>query len=258
MYVYKNADDKSIESTAEAINSEVTSIRAEGATEFSDKDVEKKIIVEGPNGESSEYLINVHIIKDTELLVENILYSLSRDFNVSALPGSFKKAEVDFKGQKVTAAQSSNSSLTLLYFFNEESSDALWYALDRNKGNIYPVQIKESEGEKYILISIDGACAYGENGFSLIDPETGEFLLTLTDGYDIESDESVLKSMYVIIVTLGVAITIVCICGFLWIKGKKGATPNEAQSKYFRPYIHLEDSQEDIEAKYEEESGKEF
>ena len=70
VYVTEDQEIKSCMAAAEAMNY-LSNISVEGATEFSDEDVERKITVTGISGEKSEYTIKFHIIRDSSFFFKH-------------------------------------------------------------------------------------------------------------------------------------------------------------------------------------------
>ena len=256
VYVNKNAENNSCGTTAAAMDPSPV-ITAEGPLTFAEEDVQKKIIVEGTDGSVSEYVINVHVLKDTELYIDGSLYTISESIDVKDLPGSFKKTVVEFKGEKVTAARSSDGNLTLLCFVNSEDSDnMLWYLVGSDEKSIYPIQIIERDGEKYIVISQAQQLLYGNHdgkiGYYLIDPDTGEMILSINNSLNGKTDETDFNSAYLIFALIGIIILCIIVFAFFSIKYKRIAKKEGPSNKYFRPYIRIDDEQTEIVGRAEE------
>lgn len=262
VYVNRDSENKSCRTSATARSSAGTTISAEGPAEFSGEDVQKKIIVTGTDGSRSEYVIDVHVLKDTELFIDNELYNLTEDLDIDALPGTFKKVETTFKDEKINAARSKDGNLYLVCFKNS-SDNKLWYMLNGDKTSMYPVQIVEHNGEKYIAISSAGELVYGSNeeeaGYYLFDSSTGEIAFSVKNNPNTLDDKSVTGNIVVRILVAVVILACIGMCIYLLLSRKKVAA-NGNDNKYFRPYIHLEDEQVEIIGEVEEpinsEEGK--
>lgn len=76
VYVTKDQENKNCGTSAESVD-QTADISAEGPLEFTDEDVVKTITVTATNGEQAQYTITVHIIRDTELLINNKVYTIS-------------------------------------------------------------------------------------------------------------------------------------------------------------------------------------
>lgn len=76
--VYVEYDGEPIDcgTSAVGIDSSV-SIRAEGPTEITGEDAQKRVIAEAADGSYSEYVIDLHVVKDNELLIGNAQYVIS-------------------------------------------------------------------------------------------------------------------------------------------------------------------------------------
>ena len=197
------------------------------------------------------------MLKDTELYIDGSLYTISESIDVKDLPGSFKKTVVEFKGEKVTAARSSDGNLTLLCFVNSEDSDnMLWYLVGSDEKSIYPIQIIERDGEKYIVISQAQQLLYGNHdgkiGYYLIDPDTGEMILSINNSLNGKTDETDFNSAYLIFALIGIIILCIIVFAFFSIKYKRIAKKEGPSNKYFRPYIRIDDEQTEIVGRAEE------
>ena len=144
VYVTKTQENRSCNTLADGISNNVI-ISATGPSEFGEENEFKVITVEGQNGEKSEYTINIHVIKDTELYLNNILYTASDDPDLGVLPDGFKKSNQIFRGQDIVVAESPDSRIILLQFINE-FAESLWYRLDIDTDNIYSVELIEIKG----------------------------------------------------------------------------------------------------------------
>lgn len=252
VYVSRDAQDKSCMASAEAVEAS-TVISAEGPSEFDDEDVRKTIRVEGNDGSKSEYVIDVHVLKDTEVLVENALYTIAEPEAVDNLPGKFEVINTEYKGHKIKAAKSRDGNLILLCFASAHNDeDILWYMLGSDKESIYPVQIKEIDGKYYISIASDGELTYGDGGYLLFG-SSGDVLFALSDADKNESSEdSIFENKYFSISLIVALVVCIILCAYVLSAKKKTRNKNDSPAKYFRPYMHLNDGVNEIVGEIEE------
>ena len=252
VYVSRDAQDKSCTASAEAVETSAV-ISAEGPSEFVDENVRKTITVEGTDGSKSEYVIDVHVIKDTEVLVGNSLYTITEPKDLKTLPGKFEEFKTEFKGNKIKAAKSSDKNLVLLCFASvDNKDDILWYMLGSNKESIYPVQFKEIDGKNYISIASGGELTYGEEGYSLFG-SSGELLFALSnDDKDGITEDTILGNKYFSISLIVALIMCIILCMYLLAANRKIIKKKDNSTVYFRPYIHLKDNSDEIIGEIEE------
>lgn len=252
VYVSRTAQDKSCTASAEAMETSSV-ISAEGPSEFDSEDVRKTIKVEGNDGSKSEYVIDVHVLKDTEVFIENSLYAVTEPKTIDNLPGKFKVVKTEFKGNKIKAAKSSDSNLILLCFASvDNKDDILWYMLGSNKESIYPVQFKEIDGKNYISIASGGELAYGEGGYSLFG-SSGELLFALSaDNKNKSLGDSILENKYFSISLAAALIICIIMCVYLLAVNRKISNKKDSSAKYFRPYMYLKDGANEIVGEIEE------
>lgn len=218
-------------------------LRAEGPLESNGEDVEKHIFAESKDGNYSEYVIEVHIVKDDELLIDGHLYTISDPKDMDLLPGTFVEKEVEFDSKTVMAVESSDGGLCLLCYVNaDDENDILWYKLNEKNGDVSPASIIEFDGQRYISLSSGNDLVYGEHegttGYFLIDPETGEVILSLNDGK--EKSDTGTSSANIILVIAVAAIVALCVifCLLMYRKYSLQAKKNkDTDNRYFRPYL---------------------
>lgn len=249
VYVNKNSENKSCSTSAVAMDSANTTVSAEGPSEFESDDVQKKIIVEGNGGQKSEYIINIHVIKDTELLVDNVLYKISSPVNVKELPGNFKSADAKFKDEKIKVAKTEDGNLQLICFTNStDDSDIKWYAIGDDGISLYQTEIREIDGEKYIVVFAGQEFMYGEHagkiGYYIVDSQTGNIVFSILDNK--KTEEAFDYHNMIMFVIIAVIIVIAFICISFALKRRQNSKKQASESKYFRPYIHIEENQKEI------------
>ena len=229
--------------TATAADPSVT-LSAEGPSEITSKeDAQKIVTAEAADGSYSEYVINIHVIKDNELLIDSALYVITDPVDIDSLPGDFSEGEAEIGDETVRAARSKDGNFCLVCYANaEDEEDIRWYMLDEKTDNVYPAEITEIDGQRYIVISAGNELVYGndgeQTGYFLIDPETGEIVFSLSGSGEQEKS----KSSPVNIVIIAAAVVIVLLCGaFSCVVYRKyktaGKKTGDSEKKYFRPYL---------------------
>ncbi len=263
VYVDKDSENKSCSTRAVAKDSANTTISAEGPSKFDNKDIQKKIIVEGNNGQKSEYIINVHVIKDTEMIVDNILYKISSTMNIKELPGIFKTVDAKFKNEKIKVAETQDGNLRLICFINsEDSNNTKWYALGNDGVSLYQTEIREIEGEKYIVIFAGQEFMYGRHegkiGYYIADSQSGKITFSILDNK--KTKEEFGYNNMIMFALIAILFIIICICVNLVLKNRRSSKKQESENKYFRPYMHIEEIQKEIIGLADdvEDNGKEF
>lgn len=241
VYVTKNQESKNCGTLATAIDSSAT-ITADGPIEYNKEDVVKKITVTGSNGEKTEYVINVHIIQDTELVIENELYAITEKPDLELLPSGFILSDEKLNGQEIKAAKSSDGNLLLVEYLATSNESYKWYRISLKNNKINPVDVKEIGGEKYVTVSSEGNLLYGNGlqglGYYLYNTETGEIELFIgkneNGGENTNANDKIIISGVLIIVC-----ACVLFCAILYKKSRRGKETKDEDNKYFRPYISL-------------------
>ncbi len=241
--VYVEYDGEPIDCGTSAVGIDPSvSIRAEGPTEITGEDAQKRVIAEAADGSYSEYVIDIHVVKDNELLIGNALYVISEPKDIDSLPGEFREDDAGFASEKIKVARSSDGRLSLICYVNaDDPEDILWYMLDENSGTTYPAQIVELNGQQYIVISSGNEFVYGDNegtaGYFLVDPQTGEIIFSLSEDGQAQSAGD---SVNTIIIIAAIAAVILCIAFCIVVYRKyhiNNAKISSAENKYFRPYL---------------------
>lgn len=244
--VYVEYDGQPIDCGTSAVGVDpFVRISAEGPLETNGDDVQKRVIAEAEDGSKSEYIIDIHVVKENEVLVDNILYTISDPHNIDSLPGDFYETEIEFVSQTVKAAQSSDGNLCLLCFANTaDQDDVLWYFFNEDTGDLYPAEILDYNGHKYLGLSDSKEFVYGEYdnvvGYFLIDTDTGEILLSLNENKSIAQDDTDGPSVSTIFAICSVIVVVIAIgcCVFFYRRIRLNAKKNSEQGKkYFRPYL---------------------
>ena len=242
VYVEYNGEAIDCGTTATAAEPSV-SVRAEGPSEITGEDAQKTVIAEADDGGYSEYVINIHVVKDNEILEGNALYVISQPRDVGSLPGDFREDETEFASEAVKVARSSDENICLLYYVNTaDENDALWYILNEETGTVYPAEIVEYDGRQYLSLSSANDLLYGEHdgviGYFIIDPDTGEILLSLNGGGEQENASASSVNRWIIIGTATVIALLALCCALICSRFYLRAKDSEKQEKkYFRPYL---------------------
>lgn len=219
------------------------SIRAEGPTEIIGEDAQKRVIAEAGDGSYSEYIIDIHVVKDNELLINNALYVISEPQDIDSLPGDYQKDEVEFASETVRVARSSDDNVCLLYYVNTaDENDVLWYILNEDTEKTYQAVILEYDGQQYLSLSPGNDLVYGVHdgvlGYFIIDPATGEILFSLSGSANPENTSALSANNWIIIGAAAVIVLLAACCTFICRKFYLRAKANEKQEKkYFRPYL---------------------
>lgn len=219
-------------------------IRAEGPLETDGEDVQKRIFAEAENGDYSEYVIDVHIVKEGELLIDGYLYTISEPKDIDSLPGDFEAGEAELDSELVKVAKNGDGSLKLLCYVNaDDEKDVLWYILKENTGELSAAKIIEfDDGAHYLSLSSGNDLVYGTyedtTGYFLIEPKTGEVLLSL-NGERETSEAKALRGNIAIIIAAAVAV-VICVIFCLATRRKYNSQikKNKGENnRYFRPYL---------------------
>lgn len=247
VYVTKDQEEKSCEIIAEPVDA-MAEVTIEGPETFTDQDIEKRVILTGPAGEKSEYVIKIHVAKETELVRNNQLYVISNEPELKKLPEGFSKQEITYRGEKITAAQSKDGNLIMVQYNNAaDQSDVLWYRLDTANEKLYPAKLSKVNGEICIIISENRDFLYGESGqgrgYYVYNPETKTTEFILAEGVSEVKAASFPNAVKILMGVL-IVVTLLSISAVVLMhrKYKKQVKKSKAESKYFRPYISLADS----------------
>lgn len=247
VYVTKEQEIKNCGTSAEAML-DSASITAEGPLEFSDKDIEKKITVTGTDGEKSEYVIKVHIVGNKEILSDGKLYKMTDIKELSLLPAGFEKKKVKISNEEIVAARSRDNNILLLQYYNElDENDIKWYRFDSKNESFYPIEIREINGEKYLILSSGKEFIYGNSngkeGYYVYNQEndTMEFVLSEKNKRQEDVNDSKIKIAFYI--AIAGSLFLLVLCGVLYNRLKKTKQQEKKEIKYFRPYLSLEEEQ---------------
>ena len=245
VYVSRDAEDKSCGTMAEAISQNVD-ITAEGPLEYGDESVEKRVIVSADDGSRSEYVIDVHVVEDYELLTGNTLYSPMSQIDISGFPEGFSVVDTDFSGVTFPCAVSSDGILRLICLSteDEEGVDPVWYTLNSDNSLGYTAELMTVDGQSMIIISFDGQLAHDDNGFLIVTGD-GQDFLPLYAQEDGDEDTVGTNSRVLTIVFACIAAIFAVACVFL-IRNKKSSNRQPAQDRprYFMPYLKLDEEDE--------------
>lgn len=242
VYVEYNGEAINCGTTAIAVDPSVN-VRAEGPSEITGEDARKTVIAEADDGGYSEYVINIHVVKDNEILEGNALYVISQPRDVGSLPGDFREDETEFASEAVKVARSSDGNICLLYYVNTaDENDALWYILNEETGTVYPAAIVEYDGQQYLSLSPSNDLFYGEYdgsiGYFIIDSDTGEILLSLGGNTVPENVSASSANRWIIIGAVAVIVLLTVCCAVMCRRFYLRAKASEKQEKkYFRPYL---------------------
>lgn len=251
VYVTKTQESKNCGTSAVAVDNSA-SITAEGPLEFENEDITKRITVTGANGEKAEYVINVHIITDTELLIDNKLYKITEKPDLDLLPAGFKASKKQLNGEEITVAESSDGNIFMVQYIEDSSqSDYKWYRFDAEAEKFYPSDVIEIDGEKYIVISSEGDLIYGTGpqgtGYYLYDKDTQEVGLFIGKTTEEAADQPY-KIDKILLIAVPAAILICALLGiFLYKKSRKNKDKMQSADKYFRPYIFVNEDEIEID-----------
>lgn len=242
--VYVEYDGEPIDCGTSAVGMDPSvSIRAEGPTEITGGDAQKRVIAEAADGSHSEYVIDIHVVKDNELLIGNVLYVISEPKDIDSLPGEFREDEAKFASETVKVARSSDDNICLLYYVNTaDENDVLWYILNEDTENTYRAVILEYDDQRYLNLSPGNDLVYGVHdgvlGYFIIDPATGEILFSLSGSVNPENTSTSSANNRIIIGAAAVIVFLTACCTFICRKFYLRAKANEKQEKkYFRPYL---------------------
>ena len=245
VYVSRDAEDKSCGTMAEAISQNVD-ITAEGPLEYGDESVEKRVIVSADDGSRSEYVIDVHVVEDYELLTGNTLYSPMSQIDISGFPEGFSVVDTDFSGVTFPCAVSSDGILRLICLSteDEEGVDPVWYTLNSDNSLGYTAELMTVDGQSMIIISFDGQLAHDDNGFLIVTGD-GQDFLPLYAQEDGDEDTVGTNSRVLTIVFACIAAIFAVACVFL-IRNKKSSNRQTVQDspRYFMPYLKLDEEDE--------------
>lgn len=245
VYVSRDAEDKSCGTMAEAISQNVD-ITAEGPLEYGDESVEKRVIVSADDGSRSEYVIDVHVVEDYELLTGNTLYSPMSQIDISGFPEGFSVVDTDFSGVTFPCAVSSDGILRLICLSteDEEGVDPVWYTLNSDNSLGYPAELMTVDGQSMIIISFDGQLAHDDNGFLIVTGD-GQDFLPLYAQEDGDEDTTWTNSRILTVIFACIAAVLAVACVFL-IRNKKSSNrqPVQDRPRYFMPYLKLDEEDE--------------
>ena len=245
VYVSRDAEDKSCGTMAEAISRNVD-ITAEGPLEYGDESVEKRVIVSADDGSRSEYVIDVHVVEDYELLTGNTLYSPMSQIDISGFPEGFSVVDIDFSGVTFPCAVSSDGILRLICLSteDEEGVDPVWYTLNSDNSLGYPAELMTVDGQSMIIISFDGQLAHDDNGFLIVTGD-GQDFLPLYAQEDGDEDTTWTNSRILTVIFACIAAVLAVACVFL-IRNKKSSNrqPVQDRPRYFMPYLKLDEEDE--------------
>ena len=239
VYVTKEQENKNCGTQVTAFN-ESLNIKAEGPTVFVDKDVTKKVIIESPSGEKSVYSIRVHILKDTELYINNSLYTVSDDPDVEALPLGFNKKKQEIDGEKVYAAKNKDEGIVLIQFVNSTNEkDRLWYLYDEEKSTLSLATIKQIGEISFVAINNPTDLLYGEGPdglayYSYEEDGTLTFYANKIKKISIVSEGSKLLLVIFIITMLSIMLA-------TYIYKRKCKNDKIAAENYYKVKFSLED-----------------
>ena len=246
VYVSRDAEDKSCGTMAESISRNVD-IRAEGPLEYENESVRKKVIVSADDGSKSEYIIDVHVVAEYELLMGTTLYSPASQIDIADFPAGFSVVDVDFSGSTFPCATSPDGVLRLvcLNANDEEGAGPIWYTLNPDNSLDSPAELTTVDGEKMIVVSYDGQLAYDENGF-LIVTEDGSNFLPLYAQENV-SEDSLKPEGRILTIILALITGILAVTCVLLARKKKAASRQPAQNnaRYFMPYLKLDEEDEE-------------
>lgn len=245
VYVSRDAEDKSCGTMAEAISQNVD-ITAEGPLEYGDESVEKRVIVSADDGSRSEYVIDVHVVEDYELLTGNTLYSPMSQIDISGFPEGFSVVDTDFSDVSFPCAVSSDGILRLICLSteDEEGVDPVWYTLNSDNSIGYPAELMTVDGRGMIIISFDGQLAHDDNGFLIVTGD-GQDFLPLYAQEDGDEDTTWTNSRILTVIFACIAAVLAVACVFL-IRNKKSSNrqPVHDSPRYFMPYLKLDEEDE--------------
>ncbi len=246
VYVSPDSEDKSCQTLVEAM-SENVDITAEGPREYGDESVEKRVIITADDGGKSEYVIDVHVVKDYELLIDGALYVPSDKIDTDSLPGDFNVEETEISGAVFPCAVSSDGNIRLVCLAkNDDEKDIRWYLLDDDNKIDARAKIEEIDGEKMLLLDYEGQMAYGEGGFYLVNISDGEKFRILTDDSSGIAEKSHSFPNFIVVVLAGIIIVLIITIAYILLKRKKaGKNSDKQQIKYFMPYLHIEEEEKD-------------
>lgn len=248
VYVTKEQANKSCSVSAKPIENEAV-ITEDGPSEFSDKDITKKIISTAPNGKKSEYSIKIHVLKKTELLINTTLYELSKRPEINLLPQGFKKTTIKKDDEKITVAQSSGKTLLVAQFFNkDDKKDYLWRIYNKDSGAFLETQIVDINGSKYVFVSQEDSLVYGVGqagpGYYKYNEDDATLEIVELEPIDQVEKEPTFNKNIIIMALAALLLIAIGILGLKHLNRKKAKKTSEVKSKYFRPYIVIRE--EDI------------
>lgn len=243
VYVSRDAEDKSCGTMAEAISQNVD-ITAEGPLEYGDESVEKRVIVSADDGSRSEYIIDVHVVEDYELLTGNTLYSPMSQIDISGFPEGFSVVDTDFSDVSFPCAVSSDGILRLICLSTEgeEGVDPIWYTLNSDNSLGYPAELMAVDGHSMIIISFDGQLAHDNNGFLIVTGD-GQDFLPLYAQEDSDEDTAGTNSRVLTIIFACIAAILAVACVFLYghVKKTERAIEKKKKIQYIMPYLHIDE-----------------
>ncbi len=233
VYVTSEQENKDCHTFAEPLNG-LSRIKIEGPVEFSNRDIEKKITVTDNEGEQSIYIINVHIVKNNELLLNGNLYVLE-DPDFKLLPDGFQKNNVVTKRfGKITVAENPIEDIVIIQYVNDlDQNDKKWYMYNPITEEIYPSEVKNINGDKYVLISLGKKIFYGNNG------KEKNYYTYDQSKEKMEFLDKRINVIGLIVIISAILITFI-LCILILIILRKGRYRNKLKVKYFRPYLSFD------------------
>ena len=223
VYVDSDAENRSCVTTVEVDGDDVGA-NVEGPVEFEDEDITKTVTLSDSDDDRTVYTINVHIAKDDEIIIDGMLYTLITDVDDSQLPPGFSAASGTFDGQNVKTAISEDGNVTVVPFACvDDSADITWYTTNANGSLGQPMEIREWDGQDYMLIepSDNDSVIMIKSSGSILDSITGSF------------------GKYTLIAVAAVVVLILLIC--ILSAARKHQRKEKSDGRYFRTHLTLED-----------------
>lgn len=223
VYVDSDAENRSCVTTVEFDGDDV-GVNVEGPVEFEDEDITKTVTLSDSDDDRTVYTINVHIAKDDEIIIDGMLYSLITDVDDNQLPPGFSAASGTFDGQNVKTAVSEDGNVTVVPFASvDDSADITWYTINANGSLGQPMEIREWDGQDYMLIepSDNDSVIMIKSSGSILDSITGSF------------------GKYTLMAVAAVVVLILLICILSAVR--KHQRKEKSDGRYFRTHLTLED-----------------
>ena len=239
VYVTAEQSEKSCAITAVPSDS-YSSVSVSGEEKFVNTDIKRKIRVYN-GGLTEEYILQIHVMDNSEYYANGVHYEQMNEPDLTALPGVFRTlSATGFKGR---IAQSTGLSMLLVQY--EDSANAehtIWRRYEPTSRTLTTVSFVTIEGKKYIscdgednilfLNNKQGDMYYIKNADGQVD------LLVRTDNVALEEKSGLLSHISTAAL---LAVIAVLLAAGIWLllnwKKMKVKSKKSEEIAYFRPYL---------------------